>query len=507
MLTRRTALTMLPAGLFAPYLSRAHTRVRPGNFGTGLNLSGTNYWASEQPFANLAHNAAPWRLQVGNAPFTWDNPLPPLTSLGYPTHIPTGSFLESFLVYTPHRHHLPLNLFFYFEGQGRFTFTGGAEIVSRHDGFDRIRNLRRPDAITLCLHQTHPDDPLRNIRLFDEEQKSDGDFRTRFLDRLKGMSVLRFMDWMSTNNSRVRTWKERPVQSSFGRSEDGVALETLVDLSNRTGIAPWFNLPHGASNKFVENFAETVRTRLDPSLPVFVEYSNEVWNSIFQQSSYAQEQGLASNLSNNPFEAQLRFYAKRTTEVLKIWERVFGDDAKRIKGVYAAQSANPWTSETILNFPDVLRHADVLAIAPYFGGLLGSPEMASRVQSWSLDKLFTVLRNELETSNQQQILAQAQIARQYGLELVAYEGGQHLVGIGGAENNDRLTDLFIAANRDVRMKELYRRHLAIWENAGGGTYAFFSSMSEPSKWGSWGLLEHEDDEQPKWDAIQMFLGH
>ncbi len=43
----------------------------------------------------------------------------------------------------------------------------------------------------------------------------------------------------------------------------------------------------------------------------------------------------------------------------------------------------------------------------------------------------------------------------YGSRLVPYEGGQHLVGIRGAENDDALTALLTAANADPRMGKLY----------------------------------------------------
>ena len=505
MFTRRGALRLLSAGIFAPYLSLARARQKDDCPPLGLNLSGTAWWASEQPFANLAHNAAPWRLQVRDAPFTWDEPLPPLTPDGYPLHVPEESFVDSFLIFTPHRQHLPATLFLHYEGQGRLAYLGGAELQERSEGYERVRNLRRPDPFTLRLVHTDPDDPVRNIRLLEQKEPALETFRSEFLDRLRGMSVLRFMDWMATNNAPLARWGERPAPSSFGRSAHGVALETMIELANRTGIPPWFNMPHKAQDEYVIHFADQVLRDLDPDLTVYVEYSNEVWNTMFDQAAYAREQGLALELSPDPYEAQLRFYARRTTEILQMWEQVFEEQASRVLGVYAAQSANPWTSEIILNSPQLPKHADVLAVAPYFGGSLGSPEAAPQVQNWNLDRLFAALREEVEGENRRQIRSQAAIARRHGLLLAAYEGGQHLVGSGGMENNERLSELFVAANRDARMGELYARHLAIWNQAGGGPYALFASMAEPSKWGSWGLLEFEGDRQPRWDTIRRLL--
>ena len=57
--------------------------------------------------------------------------------------------------------------------------------------------------------------------------------------------------------------------------------------------------------------------------------------------------------------------------------------------------------------------------------------------------------------NNETIAKQARQAKERGLRLIAYEGGQHLLGHGGAENNNQLEQLFHAANRHPRMKQLY----------------------------------------------------
>jgi hypothetical protein len=509
MISRRQFLASGAAGLGWATLSPSPSSWAAAVSGTapelGLNLSGMSYWAAEQPFSNLAYNAARWRVQVKDAPFTWDEPLPPLTTDGYPLSVPPNAFLDSFLVFTPYRAHLPAEIFLHYEGTGRMTYVGGGELLAQKPGLDTVKNLRRGDALTLRMIETSSTDPIRNIRLFESQTPPVSLFREPFLRRLEGMSVLRFMDWMATNNSPVVRWEDRPRPASFGRSEAGVALEEMIALCNETRIAPWFNMPHMADDDYVRAFAKQVLRDLDPALPVHVEYSNEVWNTIFDQANYAGQKGLSQDFSEDGYEAQLRFYAHRSTQIIRIWKGIFGAQAARVKGVYAAQADNSWTSETILDFEDAYRTADILAIAPYFGGSFGSPERASETQTWSLDRLFDELKQDVEIRGREQIRAQVALARRYGVVLYAYEGGQHLVGHGGAENNETLTELFIAANRDPRMGDLYKRHLQIWEEEGGGIYALFSSMGEPSKWGSWGLLEYEGDRRPKWDAVQQIL--
>ena len=85
---------------------------------------------------------------------------------------------------------------------------------------------------------------------------------------------------------------------------------------------------------------------------------------------------------------------------------------------------------------------------------------------------------------------------------MCYEAGQHLVGVGGGENNEDLTKLLIAANQHPRMGSIYNKYLDAWRDLGGDRMCLFSSVSASSKWGSWGLLEGADENSsPKFDAV------
>jgi hypothetical protein len=121
--------------------------------------------------------------------------------------------------------------------------------------------------------------------------------------------------------------------------------------------------------------------------------------------------------------------------------------------------------------------------------------------------LFDALTEEVDGNNRQFIQKQADLARRFGVRLVAYEGGQHLVGYSGTPHDEALHSFFASANRDPRMGDLYRRHIAHWREAGGSTYAFYNSMGEYSQWGCWGLLENEDDnhDAPKWRALRDMI--
>jgi hypothetical protein len=471
----------------------------------GLNLSPVVYYTTEHPFRNLAQSASRWRLQQIGGPFLWDLPLPPMSADGYPLRVPSGHYLESFLVFTEHRAHLPDLLTVTYSGTGVLQYAGGGALVRRTAGRDTIRNLRNNSPIMMRLMSTSATQPLRNIVVTEGSEPGPVGFRNPFLTRLSAMSVLRFMDWMDTNNSRVSTWAQRPRPVRYCQTEGGVALETMISLCNRLRVSPWFTLPHLATDDYIRRFAETVRNLLHPDLPVHVEYSNEVWNGLFEQSTYARREGLRLGLSTNEYEAGLRFYSQRTSQMLAIWENVFGTQRARVIGVYAAHGVNTWTSEVILSWGNARAHADVLAIAPYFGASMGNRENGPTVAGWTLSQLFDALEQEVNVENRNVIRRQVAVARRFGVKLVAYEGGQHLVPASGTTHDAALLRLFTAANRNLRMGDLYQRHLALWNEAGGDVYALFNSMGSYSQWGFWGLLEREGTTSHKWRAVQHLL--
>ncbi|OHB65668.1 MAG: hypothetical protein A2Y77_17485 [Planctomycetes bacterium RBG_13_62_9] len=289
-------------------------------------------------------------------------------------------------------------------------------------------------------------------------------------------------------------------------SDAGVALEYLIQLANALDADPWFCMPHMATDDYIRSFAGVVKAQLKPGLKVYVEYSNECWNGIFAQARYCRDKGKQLGLSDNDFQTQLRYYSKRSVELFRIWEEVFGGTDRLVR-VLAAQSANPWTSRQVMDFEEAYRHADVLGIAPYFGNALGDPKRQNEVAQMTVDQVLDKCAEYIEEGNKT-VAEQSRIAKERGLRLVAYEAGQHLVGHGGAENNKTLEDLFHAANRHPRMKALYLDYLAGWKQNGGTLAVIFSSMGTWSKWGSWGLMEHHGQpisEAPKYQAVIEFL--
>ncbi len=195
-------------------------------------------------------------------------------------------------------------------------------------------------------------------------------------------------------------------------------------------------------------------------------------------------------------------------EIFKLWQKHL--PAERLVRVLASQAANSYVAEQITKFENAGKHADVLAIAPYIGFNVspqGDGPRASEVANWSSEQVFDAIVKKSLPEAIESMVANKKIADKFGLRLVCYEAGQHLVGVGGAENDDKLTKVLTQANRDPRMQRVYAEYFAGWEKAGGDLLCYFSSVSASSKWGSWGLLEYSDsprDQAPKFQAVQQW---
>lgn len=460
-----------------------------------MNLSGPADWNSEMPFVDVFRMSRPWISQQEGKPWGEGPPLE-LDEHGWVKRLPEGVWAET-LVCTVESGEYPSGVYtILYEGEGEVRFNGRVRIENQRPGRVELHVDSSGGAWFIQIRRTNPDNPIRNIRAimpgFERTHRANP-FHPTFLRNWRGVTVFRMMDWMLTNNSDVVTWSDRPTLQSSTFSKRGIPAELLVDLSNRMRADLWVCIPHKADDDYVRNLAQLLRRRLHPSLRLYVEYSNEVWNSQFEQARWAVERGRGLQLGGpglRDWEYQWHYYARRSVEVFRIFEEEFGG-LDRLVRVLASQSANSYVSARILAFENASRYADVLAIAPYFGPSPSptSDPSADTVLGWGLDGLFRELAEEYLPTSLRWIREQKAVADQHGLALVAYEGGQHLVGILGAENDDRLTALFHQANADPRMGEMYAKYFEGWTEAGGGLFANFSSGGAWSKWGSWGLLQ------------------
>ncbi|MES2502198.1 MAG: hypothetical protein V4545_06295 [Pseudomonadota bacterium] len=486
-------LATAAAGVFGIGVARqkvARKLIPAANARLGINLTGVPYWTSEFPFVDLFKQSSDWFVEGKEHTLALD-------ADGWITQLPFGVVATTIVSAFDGNHFPSGDYVILYDGEGVIKVPNHLHKTAQAGRMVVNVNAKKGH-FTLEISKVNPQNYIKNIRIVPLSQEQSYEkmrWNPAFLARWQGVACLRFMDFMQTNGSSKTSWSDRakPTDARFGK---GVPLEWMVDLANQLNCDAWFCMPHKADDDYIKQSAIYVKEHLKPELRAWVEYSNEVWNGGFQQHHDAATAGLQLKLADDAGQAALRYYAYRSVQIFKIWTDVFQGNQRLVR-VLASQAAYAPSSEVILSFQNAAEHADVLAIAPYVS--FNVPANAENgindkvVSQWSLNQLFEHINKISLPESTQWMKNNKKVADAYGLKLVAYEAGQHLVGFGGSENNEKLNDLFYKANADARMGEIYSQSLVAWEQVGGDLTCSYYSVGGWSKWGSWGLLQRYDD--------------
>jgi hypothetical protein len=387
--------------------------------------------------------------------------------------------------------------------------------------------------IWMDITSINPNDPIRQISLLRADHfalaEAGAVFDPAWLAVVADARELRFMDWMQTNDSTQATWGDRPMPDDATWSDSGVPVEVMVRLANEAGIDPWFTMPHMADEDYNRRFASYVRDHLDPRLKAHVEYSNEHWNSSFQQFHWLRDAAIAEwgdDIAEDQ-EAIIAFHTKRATEVALIWEDVFGADATtRLVNILGTQTGNAWLTDVQLTsriwedrdpegFVPPEAVFEELAGTHYFGGeFVADPdlraELLKRSETSSVSAFSWLFEQTTRRSGGDDAISvtlnwiteQREIASRHGLRFVAYEGGQHMhhsFAVEGLTDEDAeaLSTVMEDFVRSREMGFLYSQIWDGWQNIGEGPFMQFVETGSPSRWGSWGLLAFPTDSTPR----------
>ncbi len=338
------------------------------------------------------------------------------------------------------------------------------------------------------------------MRLADEFADLDNDpFYQVFLDKIEPFSVLRFMDWGHTNSNPVTSWANRSSVDYFTYATDtGVPYEMMIQLANQTQKDVWICVPHAADNDYITQMATFFKDNLNPNLNIYLEYSNEVWNWIFAQAHY-NDQNRPTNLNYG------RAYAEKAKNAFEIWHNVFGVQKNRVKRVLGIQVTFNYLNEQILS---QLKQDEWDYGAPthYFGldhEATGNPVLTatSTPQDIIINARNAWLQNLYLFKNDYNQV------HLFGKEVVTYEGGQHFVGnvfgipydyqqaMWDAQYTSAMYDLYNEVHDTIRT----------W----GCRLATNFSLAAPqeSVYGSWGVLNDIDiappyiNTAPKYQAL------
>lgn len=496
-----------------------------------MGLNGISDWTTQAPFIDVMKTARPW---IGHRTGEWggwdDQRLQAegyLGADGWPLRMPKDvEKIEAFVLtdlpedaaHSAGRYRLR------YQGQGDLTLIGRAENIDARPGEIWFDFTPGEGLVALSISALDPSDPIRDIEIIHERHIPFYTLGERFnpdwLARVQHLRVVRFMDWMFTNNSTVTSWDERALTDDYSYQWRGVPVEVMLDLANRIGADPWFNMPHAADDTYMRQFAKATAAGLDPGLKAYVEYSNEVWNFIFGQADYAKSQAKA-RWGRDDSDLWLQWTGLRAAEMAQIWtsafEDAFGDSAAdRLVRVIATHTAWPGLEEALLDAPRArgirpADHFDAYAVTGYFGYELGEADMAENVMRWlaiseseALKRSHKWLRDgPVAKLNDTLFPYHAKVAARYDMDLIMYEGGTHIVGHDAWINDETLTEFFVKLNYSAEVAALYADVIDGWRAAGGTLFNAFVDVSKPSKWGSWGALRHLSDDNPRWDTLMQ----
>jgi len=529
-----------------------------------MNLMGVADWSPQAPFLDHFKTARPWighlpgrwggvsHQDLAAAGYLDEN--------GWPTALPPelGSIGTVILTDLPSEaRSLAGRYVLRFKGTGIVEVSGRAENVRYGTGEVSFDYSPGPGPVEIRIQRTgRGGDYVRDITVVREDQlaafAAGARFNPLWLDMLDGFEALRFMDWMDTNDSTQIGWEDRPRPSDYTWAMKGVPAEIMIELSNTLGAAPWFNMPHMADDTYIRNFAELVKERLDEDLLAYVEYSNEVWNWQFEQAQWAEEQARARWRGENLW---MQYYGGRAAEVSQIWSATFADSAdQRLVRVISSQTGWLGLEEQVLTAPlwvasephhkPPAEYFDAYAVTGYFGGILGLRERAPIVRAWlsdSRDRARDAARAEglrgadaeafVDVHKYDVATAQAAlelqdgllsgdsadtlsdllgrvlpyhkaVADRHSLDLIMYEGGSHVVGIGPMVEDEELTDFFNHFNYTNAMAGLYEQLLKGWVDLGGTLFGVYADVAAPGKWGSWGARRTLSDDNPRWRVLE-----
>jgi hypothetical protein len=502
----------------------------------GTNLGGISDYSTEVAFVDVFKMSRPW-ISTHEGVWADDKPLD-VDARGWIKSLAPGQWARTLMLWEG----VPAPAGAYtvlWEGQGKMALDAPV-LSSSTDGAVKSTVIQidpMKSGILLTITETSPSDPIRNIKVIGPPVCADeptrvcgaglpacatgacidfvalGDarpvFHPAFVAQTKPFGVLRFMDWWDTNNSKVITWSDRPLPEDARYTSRGVPVETSVALSELVGADPWITIPDQADDAYVRALATYMRDHVAKDRRIYVELSNEVWNGMFPQARRATERGKKLGMRGNEYEQGLRAYARRVVEVMKIFEEAFSaQGAQRIVRVMGSQNTSVYASQVVLAEEDAYLHIDALAIAPYIGGPFGAPDQTKKTAARSVDDLL----DEMLATQVQQVRRwvedQKKVANKFGVDLIAYEGGQHLQAIGPMQDDAAINERFDAMNRSPRMGAVYDAYLRAWKEGGGTLFVHFTDTSEYNKWGRWGAREYVGQpraQAPKADALLRFI--
>ncbi|MEM8872767.1 MAG: hypothetical protein AAGD32_00780 [Planctomycetota bacterium] len=475
--------------------------------GSAIGLNGVSTVAVNLPFNDVAKHNNGWISGPVDGSVWDDGRSLPLTEDGYPAGLAPGQAARSPIFQDTEGFHPTGEYVVEWDGAGDVQIRG-QHIYEKDTGPDPGPNRKiyvhnTAGNIFLNIIESDPADPVRNIRVWlPDREDAPSRFTDEFKANLADHPVLRFMDWNVTNGNTDVEWSDRPqLSDAHWGWEAGVPYEVMIDLANETGKDIWINVPHAANDDYVAQLARLFNARLNPELDVWVEYSNETWNSAgpfrvqFDHVAMLAEQwGISHDAA----------HGRRSAEIFAVFQTELGGVDRMVR-VIAGQTFNPGGLGLRIDGAGA-ENVDVAGVAYYFTSRETGEYINANAGDLDYDEVFDRIAADTVDAADQWANA-AFRTQQRGIPLIAYEGNQHLdrISAGGANPHPNLVPALQSVTRHPRMEQAYRNALEAWEDAGG---TMPTAYTDVAKWntGQWGHKEYYNQPNDEATLNRALLG-
>jgi len=484
----------------------------------GVNIGGVEDWATDRIFADAMKSA-----RRPSSLFTHEG-APPIDSKGWPA-------TDASIVLWHGIGNMNGTYRLSFTGQADITTMWGATVVQNKiyssttntttakiiyypgDGAGLLLNLattRRTANSSLNTGVTN----IKLMRPIAPGSTTSYDPAVTFTQPLKDLvskfSVVRMMDATGSNGDTDLNgvWSNRrpanyASQAAIGASR-GMAWEYAVQFWNETDKDAWVNIPFPANDEYVTQLATMLKSTLEPGRKIYLEYSNELWNTWGPFPGVANRDAAVAEVQANPnsplnydgvyptqdnigWELARRRIALRSVQVSNIFRNVFGDSQMmtRVRPVMMSQLGwtEGWLARGLDYIEDYFNSSTYQSTPrPVSYYLYGAGGSAYEDPNWTIgtnitvDQIFATMPYNFDAN----IRKDMDWVASFGLKRIAYEGGPSLDNI--VNNLGVPTSTLEAAWSDPRMRtELVQNHNT-WTAAGGDLLMYFASTGG-CQWG------------------------
>lgn len=407
--------------------------------------------------------------------------------------------------------------------------------------------IQIPDAGGTIRWEPAPGHRLTNLQLlrpgYTEQQNREQIWTTEFLRAIEPFGTIRAMDLVCSNESKVTSWdtRARLSDSTYHKTlGKGLPVELLIDLANRTGKPVWYCVPGGADEGYVRELAKVLKRDLLPTSVMYVEYSNEVWNTMFHQTKYNAEQAKV-----DPETAGLADWRRPHARVAKMIALVAKEleypADPRFRPILGTQLSNfDGVTQPQLDFLNasrggVARNVWAIAVAPYYND--GGAEFNRAKRGVTVEKYFEPVEQDPRGWLYWRVARTGEWVKKHvaagkanNVLVICYEGGMDLGQFETQYPNpddprnfvtaadgtrtpvawskvmswvNPTLEAKIALQRDPRMYDVTRTYLELMRKAGMAEVVYFTLCGRDTRFGFFGLTDDiRDLEHPKFRAAR-----